>query len=701
LAQQTRPHGFSLRFGLLSGAGIGLGFYIGLFVLSVLQYGGFEYMGVRDERIQDRVVRMFLDTVIVQELAILSIYAAIGIAIGLCVGLFVFLLARALRPGSSRRLAVAAILAVLVAVHTTFLWYGMAVHPRLFIDQFYNAGFLPSLFQRIGSELLTPWLLQAVGSLWFLSFPLLFLVARRRRTVTRHPVAVAALSAAALLIVLWQWISLPDSIRFAPGTGNGQRNVLILALDSLRPDYMEGAAGDGLARMMRESLSYSQAVSPFPRTFPAWVSMLTGQEPTQHGIRHMFPQPSLLSRHRTSLASTLGEAGWETAVFSDFAGDIFGRIDLGFDHVEVPEFSLKSNVRLGVWKMHIHLIPYLVATGLMDRHEAFWCHERLADPRALTNRFFSWLDDREQDRPFMAVLFYSVTHFPYGASWPHYRNHRAPGYSGPHRFCKLGLGLAADSITQQDIQQIRADFRASVDAADAEVERVLDLLEDSGLLDDTLVVLTADHGENLYEGDLGNGHGDMLNGLYSLATPFLIRRPDEPVAARVDAPVSMTSLAPTVLGFLGLPVPAEMTAENLADKPGFVPSADRPIFSESGLVFIDPDTEFLLDRSIRFGDLMSLFLFTPETFELYFNPDYESDARAAKHRMIVAEGHKLLYMPSRQKVNWGCYDLAADPDEKVNVYRPDHPVCSRLRELLYRHMLEGGDGKKVGEFVVP
>lgn len=708
----------SLRWSLLAGASLGCLFHVGLFVLSLLQYGSSEYMGVRNEEIQGRIVSMFLDTVILQELAVLLIHAVLGLAIGLACGLWVFLVVRAFRPVTSRRLSALAILLSLGAAHTLFLWYGMSVYPRLFIDQFYNGSVLPSLFQYIGSELLTPWILKAAGSLWLLSFPLLAHLAARRKnpspprsTPAQGPaskppslplsVSTVVLSLVVLVLVAWQWTPVPDAVRFRPAGATSRPNVLILALDSLRPDYMEGAAGDGLARMRRESLSYTQAVSPFPRTFPAWVSMLTGQEPTEHGIRHMFPQPELLSRHRTTLAGTLAEAGWETAVFSDFAGDIFGRIDLGFDHVEVPEFSLRSNVRLGVWKMHIHLIPYLVATGLIDRHEAFWCHERLADPRALTDRFFTWLDEREGDRPFMALLFYSATHFPYGAAWPHYRNHRQPGYSGPHRFCKLGLGLASDSISEQDIAQIRSDFRASVDAADVEVERVLDLLSDSGLLDNTLIVLTADHGENLYEGNLGNGHGDMLNGRYSLRTPFLIRRPAEPTSLELSSPVSMTALAPTVLGLLGLPVPPEMTGENLAANPGFAPTRDRPVFSESGLIFIDPDTEFLSGRSIRFGDLMSTFLFTPETFELYFNPQYESDARTAKHRMVMAEGHKLLYIPSRQKVTWECYDLRSDPEETRNIDSPDHPVCNRLRELLYQHMLSGGDGRRIGDYVVP
>ncbi|MBM4355960.1 MAG: hypothetical protein FJ109_19590, partial [Deltaproteobacteria bacterium] len=362
----TRP--LSLRFMVVLGIALGIAFYAFLFVLSLLQYGGYEYMGVQNAEIQDRIVAMFLDTVILQEIKILLIYAGFGLLIGLPAGLWLFLVSRAFRPRMSRRLATLALLVTLAAAHTLFLWYGMAVHPRLFIDQFYNASALPFLFQYIGSELLTPWLLKAVGSLWFLSFPALSFLALRRES--RLP--TVALSVVALFLVAWQWTSLPDSLRYRlhGSSGSERPNVLILALDSLRPDYMEGAAGDGLARLRRESVSFSGATSPFPRTFPAWVSMLTGQEPAQHGIRHMFPTPALLSRPRVSLADTLAEAGWETAVFSDFAGDIFGRIDLGFQHVEVPEFSLRSNVRLGVWKMHVHLIPYLAASGLLDRHES-------------------------------------------------------------------------------------------------------------------------------------------------------------------------------------------------------------------------------------------------------------------------------------------------------------------------------------------
>jgi hypothetical protein len=105
--------------------------------------------------------------------------------------------------------------------------------------------------------------------------------------------------------------------------------------------------------------------------------------------------------------------------------------------------------------------------------------------------------------------------------------------------------------------------------------------------------------------------------------------------------------------------------------------------------------------SLRFASLIGLFSYTPDTWELFLSRDYTQDALMAKHRMVVFKGHKLIYVPTRQSARFECYDLEADPDDLENIYSPEHPVCAELKELLLEHMVKGGDGRRIGDYVVP
>jgi arylsulfatase A-like enzyme len=573
------------------------------------------------------------------------------------------------------------------------LWYAMTRYPQVFIEPFYNSGPLDHAFQAFASELMPLWLYHVLASVALASFPVLALLSRRRLL---GPALAAA--AAAGVAATWGAFAGPADV---PARGADARpDVLVLAVDSLRPKEMEASSGSGYRRLAGESLVYDDAYAVMARTFPSWVSMLTGQLPPQHGVRNMFPPPEVLGRKYETLATVLGAQGYDTAVFSDFAGDIFSRIDLGFAHADVPEFSLRSNVKLACWKMHFNLLPYLVASGLMPRMSEFGAFERYADPEILTDRFVDWLARRDPDKPYFGVLFYSATHSPYAPVYPYYRQRGLEGYSGTHRFCKFGQG-GHRRTTPEDEEQVRQMFQATVDSVDDQVLRILDALEAAGRLDNTLVVLTADHGENLWEFDRGNSHGDILNGRESLSVPYLFRLPGRAPATHVAQQVSAVTLAPTVLGLLDIPVPTWMDGENLAAQPGFVPRSQKPIYSETGLFFVDPETDFLSDKSIRYASVFEMFEFTAETFILYLAPKFEQESLAAKHRMYLQDRFKLIYVPTRQGALFECFDVVADPNELNDIYRPDHPECNRLKESLIQYMVESGDGERVGDLVVP
>src|SRR5262249_5475081 len=121
--------------------------------------------------------------------------------------------------------------------------------------------------------------------------------------------------------------------RAAAGDGKSSAapmNILILAADSLRNDRLDARIAPNLAGLAARGTRLERAYVSVPRTFRSWVTILTGRHDHHHGVRSMFPTWEERAKDFDALPSRLARAGFTTAVVSDYAGDIFGRIDLGF-----------------------------------------------------------------------------------------------------------------------------------------------------------------------------------------------------------------------------------------------------------------------------------------------------------------------------------------------------------------------------------
>jgi arylsulfatase A-like enzyme len=97
-------------------------------------------------------------------------------------------------------------------------------------------------------------------------------------------------------------------------------------------------------------------------------------------------------------------------------------------------------------------------------------------------------------------------------------------------------------------------YDGEIVGTDLQIARLVEVLERRGLLDDTLVVVTADHGESLGENDYFFQHGKLLNEA-SLRVPLVLHHPDLPGGLRVAQPVSLVDLLPTMTALLGIPLP--------------------------------------------------------------------------------------------------------------------------------------------------
>lgn len=348
-------------------------------------------------------------------------------------------------------------------------------------------------------------------------------------------------------------------------------NVLLITIDTLRADRL-GSYGYGVARtpvldrVAAEGVRCSDAIAAAPITAPSHSSILTGLWPPAHGVRDNGTYS--LPLEATTLAERLRDHGWAThAVVSAIVLDRRYRLDQGFEQYDDD-----------LWPE--------------DEPKLFMIRDRPA--RKTTDRFLAWLDGRPEsdNRPFFAWLHYFDPHQPYEAE-PHDR------------------ALAA------------TPYDAEIAGVDRAIGRILDRLRETGQLDDTLLVVTADHGESLGE------HGEKTHAIFvydaTVRVPLLLRYPRQLPAGRVyEGPVRGVDIVPTVLGALGLPGGEETQGYDLMDALRGREAPPRlPQYSES------------LVAELGFG-MAPLFA-------------------------LRADGYKWIRAPRPE-----LYDLAADPGELAN-----------------------------------
>jgi len=315
----------------------------------------------------------------------------------------------------------------------------------------------------------------------------------------------------------------------------GDPNVLIVTIDTLRRDHVS-AYGAGLAETPRmdalaeEGLLFLDAVTPTPETGPSHAALFTALHPLRSKV---LSNGHELAPGYETLAERLQDEGYATGAFvSSFAVDSRLGLDQGFDVYDddfLPLFRGATDLVAGRF-----LVPLLFKVGRPEHMP--WLLERLGHE---TNRRAShWLRARG-DQPWLAWVHYFEPHAPY----------ESPDQTVDHRAL---LSQPHHDFTAAEADALRAQYSHEATLSDTLVGQLLDLLDELEAADNTLVVITSDHGEQLGEHDIMFHH----HGLYdeSLRIPLIIRAPGlRGVVTRTIAPqVRMMDIAPTVLKYIKL-----------------------------------------------------------------------------------------------------------------------------------------------------
>lgn len=352
---------------------------------------------------------------------------------------------------------------------------------------------------------------------------------------------------AAVLFVIW-----PGCRREGSGalTRAEKPDIILISIDSLRADHL-GCYGYGRAtsptidRLSREGVRCVHAVSTTSWTLPSHAAMLTGLYDSAHGL---VDNGLRLAEEHVTLAEVLGGAGYQTAGFfgGPYLHPTFG-FGQGFETYESCMTKLPDDA--GGERVRDE-----------SRSEESVSHADVTGPRTL-ERFSSWLESAD-DRPMFVFLHLWDVHYDYIPP-KGYAEMFDPDYSGEvtaedyMRNGAIHAGMAA-----RDLQHVIALYDAEIRFTDDILGQILERLEQHGRLEDALVVVTADHGQEFFEHG-GKGHQRTLHEEV-IRVPLIFRwRGRLPAGRVVRDQVRLIDLMPTVLGLAGVASEAEVQGRDL------------------------------------------------------------------------------------------------------------------------------------------
>ena len=352
-------------------------------------------------------------------------------------------------------------------------------------------------------------------------------------------------------------------------------NILLVVADTARADRVapatNGTAGGStpvaprIAALGREGAVYLRARTPSPWTLPAHASLFTGLFPSSHGAESGHLR---IEDDRPFLAARLHAAGYRTQAYvaNPWVGKDYN-FQVGFDTFDE------------VWRQ-VKGTEGEMGAGLVVDKVARWLDWRDGHADAKAQPFFLFVNLFEP-------------HLPYNPPEPE-RSAQLPGGADPERVERLRrfkhpeevkaiLGLVR--LDAKDREVLAALYEGEIAYTDRRIGDLVDLLAKRSMLDDTVVVVTSDHGEMLGEHDLF----DHKLSLYEpvLRIPLVLRFPKRVKAGqRIESPVMLQDLYPTLLSLAGVEPAPSVEARRLpgitAMKPGPIrgESLDDPLIAE-------------------------------------------------------------------------------------------------------------------------
>jgi arylsulfatase A-like enzyme len=448
----------------------------------------------------------------------------------------------------------------------------------------------------------------------------------------------------------------------------GRPNLVIVVLDTLGASYLSSFGGPPgtsphIDTFLEQAFSFRRAFSQHSNTLASHMSLFSAEYPIRHGVL-----PVAQAVLRRSLVERLAEAGYRTAAFTDggFVSAGFG-FSHGFD-VYHDGFAEAADTFAGAESNSFALAREWLASG--------------------PEQFFLFLHTYAVHTPYI----------PRTAEGRAFANRLTPGdrrvWSEPRQALRiLSNNHGVNPIGPADLRRLRALYLAEIHEVDALLGDFLAFLEQRGLGDDTILVLTSDHGEEFEKNGIVGHSGSLRNRV--LHVPLALRGPGI-VTGSTEAPVELVDLMPTLLELVGLPLQEQRDGQSLVGLLRGDDPAPGPAFSETRWVpgeckragaAEDCVIERFAVQTGRFKFERSAVPAYTRLFDLAADPREKRDV-SAQH---PAEAERHAALLERYRTTEG----AAGSGERE--LRPSPETLERLRRLGYVDEVEASEGRWRGE----
>jgi arylsulfatase A-like enzyme len=545
--------------------------------------------------------------------------------------------------------------------------------------------------------LVLPWSVLAAAGVWWLR------LMRPRWRAGLVAGAVVATAAGSFLQ------SEAPAVGKQAAAGKAPPNIIIIASDSLRSDrlgysgYRPARGGEVSPRIdawARDAVRFERCYTPIASTLESACTVMSSSFPHTHGIRQMYPRREEVEAAEAKMrpvAQVLAEKGYDTAAIGDWCAGYYEMMPMGFRDVSVSTFeNFRTYMSQAVIMAHFVVPLYFdnpVGYQLFPQITSF---ASFVTPEVVTRRVEEKLGAQAASgRPFFWHVFYSCNHLPYASADPYCRMFTDPDYRGKNPtqvkfdinefISGTGLEDKLSALPESEIEQIRALYDGCTRQFDDCFGRIVEALKKNGLAENTIIVVTSDHGDDLYEPGVTLTHGLGFNGAdHCSHMPLAISGPG---IAPMTLPEQVRSIdiAPTLLELAGVERPAVWEGKSLAGwMRGVETPGDLTFYGETSLPFI----LFRVPGVERpFLPPMDELTTVDRTYNHQFvlKPEWDEPVIAAKQRCLRTRHWKVVATPRKEGGrHYGLFHLGTDPDCRRDLAGERPEVLAPMKAALER-----------------
>ncbi|MFX0039687.1 MAG: sulfatase [Promethearchaeota archaeon] len=432
-------------------------------------------------------------------------------------------------------------------------------------------------------------------------------------------------------------------------------NIFLITIDCLRADFL-GCLGNKnkptpfLDKLAHEGILFKQTYSNAPYTVGSFPSILTSTYPA------LYNDKLELSPYRTTIAEVLKKAGYKTAGLNTNAYlSVYYNYGRGFDYFfdvlsekkKMTKSKFKNIILRLIRKTPLRILLKIIPILPSPQNDA----------QKINKKALKWLKNNKSN-PFFIWLHYLDVHGSYIPN-RNYRpiSKRRMAYlnkliANRNKLVKLNIKKNLDlkylskkytqKITKEDIKDIVRLYESNIRCVDDQLSIFFKNLKRLNLYNNSLFIITSDHGEEFYEHGLFSHFGQLYDEL--IHVPLIFKGPNLPKRCKIETLISLIDLAPTILDYL-----------NLKKEDNFLGKSFLPLFAKSEGNY---NRKFVVSELIKgYG---------PQLFSIRTN------------------NYKLIYNVANQLIE--LYNIKDDPNEQNNIYNQNKVVAEDLKYLILDHI---------------